>query len=416
MAKLKKAFLPAVSVALVLMMSLAGMLVNYVSGRGIEHSVFTIATGVIIMIMLSSFVKEAYFHKAALIIYLVVMVMLIIQIIVGDRQPYTFGRYLYIFPGYAIQTSLLMPLSYFYIAKIISKHTKKDFFDLVGIALLMLIPICLVFSQVYVLPVAIACFVSYITVAAMKKEKRISIPWVVFLIPVVLVAAGVFSIYREVPYMSERLEVIITRGEYDPYGAGWFRNLIDGILFNTPFVGATNFQTNEALTIVDMLSRSGDHNILILLAQYGWYAFVLAVAVYLLFFICLFSMVHKIRQSAFAKYTSLMFALFITAQAVFSLVGLFLLDRSPVDMPFMSGGLTFNIVNYISFAVILTLYLNRNKDSSVKELPPKNEEDNAFRRMIHKFINPPDEDLYYEEELDSEWDLSDNEAVAQKED
>ena len=78
-------------------------------------------------------------------------------------------------------------------------------------------------------------------------------------------------------------------------------------------------------------------------------------------------MVHETKQSSFAKYTSLMFALSLLIQAVYSLVGLFLLDRASIDMPFVSGNAAINVINYLSSGIVLSLYSKRNKTSVLNE-------------------------------------------------
>lgn len=395
MIPLKKSLLPISSAVLVLVLSLSSLLINCAAGEEPVESIITIITGAILTVLISAFVKEKHLYQLSGIIYAVVIALLVIQLIVFNRGLDYTRRFLYLTPWFVFPSSLLLPLSYFQNAKMIGKRSKIDFINLIGIISIMLVPVVLIFAQVYLTPLVMACFVCYITIIVLKKEKRINIPWIMFLIPVILVVVAVIYAYYDSSYMSYRLEVIITRGKFDPYGAGWVRNNIDALLMSTPFLGTTNYSMGN-MSAVEVLSNFSDHNILILLAKYGWFAFLLAVVIYVLFFVCLFKMVNKTRQSTFARYTSLMFVLFIASQAFLSLVGIFLLDSSYVDMPFLSDSLSYNTINYISFAIIFSFYLNRNKESSVNQLSPKSSENKrSLAKLINKYIDAPLEDNYY---------------------
>lgn len=395
MTSLKKSLLPILSAVLMLVLSLSSLLINCAAGKDPAKSIITIITGTILTVLISAFVKEKHLYQLSGIIYAVVIALLFIQLIVFDRGLDYTRRFLFLTPWFAFPSSLLLPLSYFQNAKMIGKRSKIDFINLIGIISIMIVPVVLILAQVYMTPLVMACFVCYITIIVLKKEKRINIPWIMFLIPVILVVTAVIYAYYDSSYISYRLEVIITRGKFDPYGAGWVRNNIDALLMNTPFLGATNYSMDN-MSAIEVLSKLNDHNALILLAKYGWVAFLLDVVAYILFFVCLFSMVHKTRQSTFARYTSLMLALFIVAQACFSLVGIFLLDSSYVDMPFLSDSLSYNTINYILFAIVFSLYLNRNKESTVNQLSPKSSETKrSLAKLINKYINASSENNYY---------------------
>lgn len=384
MKAIKNNLLPITSVCMLLLISVASVFISTVSGVDISRPLMSIVMG-ITMICGVSVVKEEYLHKAALIIYLAVIGVLCVQLLSGDEVDPVSMRYLYVFDMFALYTAALLPLTYLQSAKLIGKYKTIGIDKLLSILLVMYIPMILVFAQINMDPVVIAFLVFYITLIVMRKEKRIQIPWITFLVPIVLILLTIISICNETYFTSMKFETILTRGQNDPLGLGWVRTNLDGILMNTPFVGATHY-SNEYLHIVEMLSDWGEHNIVVLLAEYGWLAFLTTLAIYVCFFVCLFKMVHTTRQSSFAKYTSLMFALSLLVQAVYSLVGLFLLDSSPVDMPFVSNGFTINIINYLSFGIVLSLYMGRNKPSKIKESEVEEKShDYSLKGMIKSF-------------------------------
>ena len=391
MKAIKNNLLPIASVCMLLLISVASIFISTVSGVEISRPLMSIVMG-IAMICGISFVKEEYLHRAAQITYLAVIGMLCVQLLVCEEIDPVSMRYLYVFDMFALYTAALLPLTYLQSAKLIGKNKTMGTDKLLSILLVMCIPMLLVFAQINMDPVVIAFLVSYITLVVKRKEKRINVSWIVFFIPIVLIVIAIVFMYTNTYYMSMKLETIITRGQNEPLGAGWIRTNLDGILMNTPFIGATHY-TNEYLPIVEMLSEWGEHNIVVLLAEYGWLAFLTILAVYVCFFVGLFKMVHKTRQSSFAKYTSLMFALSLFVQAVYSLMGIFLLDSSPVDMPFASNGYTINIINYLSFGIVLSLYLGRNKVSTIKEYDAEEKVcDYSLKGLIKSFKEDVSED------------------------
>lgn len=392
MKAIKNNLLPIASVCMLVLISIASVFISIASDVEISIPFMSIVMGTV-MICGITVIKEEYLHKAALIIYLAVVGVLCVQLFVGDEMNYVSMRYLYIFDMFSLYTAALMPLTYIQSAKMIGKCNIIGFERLLSILIVMLVPIILVLSQINLAPVVIALFVCYVTMIVMRKEKRINVPWFVFLIPLVLIVITTVYMYTNTYYASMRLDTIITRGQNEPLGAGWIRTNLDGIFMNTPFVGATNY-SQEYFPIVEMLSNWGEHNIIILLAKYGWLVFLTALVIYVCFFIGLFKMVQKTRQSSFAKYTSLMFALSLLVQAVYSLIGTFLLDSSPVDMPFISSSYTINVINYLSFGIVLSLYMGRNKVSTIKETDGKESRyDYSLKGLIKSFKEDISEDV-----------------------
>ena len=57
----------------------------------------------------------------------------------------------------------------------------------------------------------------------------------------------------------------------------------------------------------------------------------------------------------------------LVSQTVYSLLGVFLLDGASLNLPFMSGH-TVNMMSYLSFGIILMLYVKRDQPSKIQEL------------------------------------------------
>ena len=362
MKTVKNNLLLIVSIALLLVLSAVGLVV-------LSINVQTVVTVVIGLLMVAGmlFLKEEHIHKSSLIIYVLVIGILLLKLILDNNVNYTSKLYIALFNPASLYTAAFLPLTYIQSAKMIGGYRNIKtlmFFVIIGV---MILPIVLAFVQVNITPVIISSLVCYITLSVAKKEKRINVSWVVFLLLIVLAILTVAFIYLDSSYARIKLETIITRGHNEPLAAGWVRTNLDGIFTNTPFIGETNYFIGDDCPIAKMLSMWGKHNLVLILVKYGWLAFLLAILAYILFFVCVFKMVHETKQSSFAKYTSLMFALSLLIQAVYSLVGLFLLDRASIDMPFVSGNAAINVINYLSSGIVLSLYSKRNKTSVLNE-------------------------------------------------
>ena len=228
-------------------------------------------------------------------------------------------------------------------------------------------------------------------------------PWRVFIIIGALL--GILSVwmYVEGDLFSERIDVILTRGASDPLGFGWARTVIDTVLRSAPLFGSTTI-TIADMPVASALLDSGYHNIAAILVGYGWAAFIGVILVYVGFFICVFKMVVKVKQSSFAKYVAMSMAISLAVQAVFSLIGFFLLDGASVDMPFL-GGISRNMMNYLCFALILMLYIKRDDPSKIDEIETDPEHKFEFGGFLRKMmdyanvIDVEDEDDIDEDDL-----------------
>ena len=351
------------SILLIIISSL-NVLISAVSSYEPAKQIITVLMGAAVVIAVS-FLKEEHLHKAATVIYICAVILMIGQLIFGKELSFQHRRYLYLC-GLAIYTAAILPLISFQVAKSITKYNCISISNFAMVCGLVLIPIALIYFQANLTPVIIAMFVVAVSIIVLKREGRLNMPWRFFAIPVILLSVFVVAIYSESSYVAERVNTIICRGANDPMGSGWVRTVLDGIFTSTPLIGQTTY-TIEGQTVVGTLTKWADHNIIIALAQYGWLAFIGVLIIYIAFFICLFKMVSKTRQSSFARYTSMFLTLSLVSQAVYSLLGVFLLDGASLNLPFMSGH-TVNMMSYLSFGIILMLYVKRDQPSKIQEL------------------------------------------------
>lgn len=397
MQKIKNNLLSILTCVLLAGVTCLNILTTVLTDGNPARQITAILIGLLFIVALS-FAKEKHLHKAALPVYLCATLILIFQL-VSESYRFSFNqRYLFI-GSYAFLTASLLPLTSIQVAKKITEFKTINIDRLIGICILVLLPIGLVFFQTNSTPVIVALMVCAIGGIILKKEKRIRIPWRVFAILAISVAIYCAVAYTDGGYISRKIDVIFTRGTCCPLEDGWVRTVLDGILTNTPLIGASTFNPDSNR----ILTNLGTHQIVIILTEYGYLAFAGALLLYVGFFICVFRMVAKTRQSAFAKYTSLFFALSLLTQAAYSLIGLFLLDCAHLNMPFM-GSFTMNIMNYLSFGIILMLYARREEPSPIEEVDVETQQKPSFLKKLKPYIMDAIFGIYPDEDTDDDLD------------
>lgn len=381
------------SSTLLIIISLTNILISVISVYDPAKQMVTILLGAAVILAVS-FLKEEHLHKAATLIYVSAILLMVVQLIFGYDLNYLSRRYIYLC-GFAIYTAAILPLISFQVAKTITKYNRISTNKFIIVCGLTLMPMVLIFFQTNLTPVIITLMVTTVSIIVLKREGRLNIPWRAFVIPVLLLGVLAIAFYSESAYIAERIDTIICRGANDPFGSGWVRTVLDGIFASTPLIGKTAYAIKEQ-TVIGTLAKWADHNIVIVLAEYGWLAFVGTLLVYAGFFICLFKMVSKTRQSSFARYTSLFLSLSLAAQTIYSLLGIFLLDGASLNLPFMSGH-TVNMMSYLSFGIILTLYIKRDQPSTIQELEADESQDETL--FIKRFISSVTKDEEFDEEI-----------------
>lgn len=338
------------------------------------------------------FVKEEYLYKAAPWIYLVAVAVLAFQIYDLDFSLDTsLSRNVRIL-GVSIYSSALIPFTYLLLSRLISEYNVLNHFKRVLVFIAALFPLCLVAIQINRIPILISLLVYCVVLVIVKKDGKIKIErWVAPVITVGVIA-GLVYVYFETPSLRQKIDIILTRGESDPYGIGWIRKVLDGIFANTPVVGKTNFVI-EDFGVNETISKFGGCNIVLVLANCGWLAFVGMILLYALIFFCLFKMMKATKQSSFARYISLFLTLSLFLHAVISLIGVFFLPSVYNDMPFLAHNYSVNILDYVAFGIIFALYLRRNRKSKLieKEETKRETTESDFLIKVRDFISAADD-------------------------
>ncbi len=375
---LRKNFLAVISVVLFAVILSVSVMVSVVSVNDTSRAVLTVLTGVITVVF-GLFLKEKYLYNIAKIAYIAVIVLLLLPILLADDSKGYYSSALYLGP-IAVYTAAALPLISFQLAKTTTKYNRLSVNSKYALRGLILAPMSLVFFQFTFAYIIVSLLVIAVSVIILKCDGRLSITWKSFIIPVILTAVIIALLYNDDFYFSQRIEVVLTRGASDPNNFGWMRIFLDDIFKGTPFIGETAYLM-DGQSVVEPLARLEYYNYVIILAKFGYAAFIGVFIVYAAFFVCLFKMTAKTNQSSFAKYTSLYLSLFLAAQAVYSLLGIFLLDTTYLGLPFM-GSYSNNIVNCFSFGIILMLYIKREKPSTVRELEIDESQESIIKKAF----------------------------------
>lgn len=267
------------------------------------------------------------------------------------------------FPGYAgisgtliIRTVTMLPLTFGLIAKQIDKYPLQDGKNMLIISLMAIAPAYLVITQASMTFGVLALITFSLLMFVMLKDKIVVRKFTAYLIPVCLLALLVMFFFPAGDYSQSLIELTLTRGESDPTGRGWLRCQADNVIKNAKFIGSMSPSQDGYSAI------SGDYtgSSISLIGGYGWLAYILLLAAYVVLFIEIFKMVKNTRQSSFARYLSLTCALYLLVQTVCAVLYTFLLPTFAIELPFFLGGRTISLLNCVCLAVICSLYLQKN--------------------------------------------------------
>lgn len=383
---LRKNFLAVISVVLFAVILSVSVMVSIVSVNETASTVLTVLIGLATVVFVL-FLKEKHLYNMAKIAYIAVIVLLLLPILLADDSDGFYSSALHLGP-ITVYTASLLPLISFQLAKTTTKYNRLSVNSKYALRGLILAPMLLFFFQFTFAYIIVSLLVIAVSVIILKHDGRLSITWKSFIIPVILTAVIIALLYNDDFYFSHRIEAVLTRGASDPYGFGWVRTVLDGIFKGTPFIGETTYLI-DGQSVVETLVNWAYYKYVIILAKFGYAAFIGVFIVYAAFFVCLFKMTAKTNQSSFAKYTSLYLSLFLAAQAVYSLLGIFLFDRTYLGLTFM-GDYTNNIVNCFSFGVILMLYIKRKKPSTVRELEIDESQESIIKKAFSFIFSDED--------------------------
>lgn len=406
MQKIKSNIHLVISCILLTLISSLNIFINLAAGKSFARPITAVLIGTLLIIGIS-FLKEKHLYDFSLILYLAVLVLLIIPLF-ADSTP--FNRFIVI-GSVALLTSATVPLAFMQVSKTITRYRAVTTERFIAICFLSALPTFILLLQYNHTFMILSLMVIFVTTIILKKENRIKIPWRVFIIIAILAIIYLIAIYSDGGYISQRMDVIFTRGMCDPYGAGWVRTVCDKLFKSAKIIGSSSYMVGKA-SIIETLYNFADCDIAIILAKYGWLAFFGTLALYAEFFICLFKMISKTRQSSFAKYTSLISGLYLLCQTLYSLIGLFLLEKAPMNLSFIDG-FTCTTVDFVLFGIICTLYLQRNEPSEVEEYDCDDRKSiiHLLREKLYSFLYlNNDFDVNYDEDLEDDefWEIYKN--------
>lgn len=378
MQTIKKNLLPTITIGLLFLITGVNILINYVSGSRLNTSLFSALIGFAFIILIS-LLKEEHLYKISIPAYMLSMVILAVPLFGHDY----FTRHFWDMNYFMFYVPTVIPLAIPFISRSVVQSTVLSPLRFVWVCLLTLIPIGLVFCEPNLTDAFIAFLAFAIFVVSLKKEGRLKVSWRVLILPIIVFTATVIFYYPQSSYMSEKIQTILTRGANEPLGAGWVRTVLDGIFTKTPLIGHTHYYFGD-INLNEVLNRWGAHNMMIILSEYGWLTFITTILLYAAFFFFIFKMISKMSKNSFGKYIALLSGLLMIIQSVYSIFGLFLLDCSPIDFPFISTHFTVNIMNYIQVAVIIMLYLKREEPSKIEQL---NDASNEYYSCVGELIS-----------------------------
>ena len=273
-------------------------------------------------------------------------------------------RYLYI-GDFALYTTALIPLCFPLIVRSFTRLYTSNASRAVHVIFATAIPVATTIFQGAISPVMPILFVYILTAAEISHnrefgKKKIIFPTVLLLSLVTFAVAVYLS-----PIAEDSINVILTRGKSDPDYSGYIRICLDELITNARIFGKAVLPSGAKAAIFYVFRNLTSA---VILSEFGWVGFILFIGVIALFFAALFKLLREIRQSKFAQYLSSMFAFNLLGQAVFALVGLFILEWAFTDMPFCYTTYTTQIVSSLTFGMIISLYSRRNKKTEVWEL------------------------------------------------
>lgn len=369
--KTKEKIWPVASCTFLMVFCLLNIIISFVSCPDSlfdspDSGILSVLIGVILIIG-TSFLKEEYLYKFAMPIYIVINVLLVVQLIFEKDRIYMFG--------FTIAVASLLPLLSVGISKSIYKYnvTKKYIPYII-----ILIPLALTLFQMAIAPATVFFIAFSVALIIFKCEKTVKVSWRIFALSAILIILVTFKLYLEYGYFYELINICITRGKSDPHETGFMRIVIDEIFKSSKLIGATSFSIyTDGSAIEGTIIDWGYHRILTILSRFGIIPFTLTIILYICFYITIFKMAAKTTQSRFARNTSLFLCISLASQSFTSLVSLLFFYRSILNFPFL-GSYTINCINFISYGVILILYLRRNEPSVIDKTDKNKESDNSI--------------------------------------
>jgi len=173
------------------------------------------------------------------------------------------------------------------------------------------------------------------------------------------------------PYRLERISSFITRGQSDPYGAGWQQVMADKWLAASTLFGKSTETVDGYSIDMGMPGLTSNYVLINVIATLGWVvglALVLAIAV---FIGRMFVTTRKIKN-AYGFYLSLGACTILSAQFVFSvLINFNLFPMTDISLPFVSYGGVGYIANMALVGMLLSVWRRNKLISSSHDKNPR---------------------------------------------
>ncbi len=363
--KLKKNYiLPALSMLFAVMLS--GV---YLTAEGISSSfaadkvIFVLMS--IVYVAVFCFAKEEWLYKASVPLFAAFVVISAAVIIFGGYKDVPYG-YRYVTIGYFTLSSLTaLPLSVCFIARLIASERrlslKRLFVLLAFVALIMAILILETHNH----PFVICVFAGIIVYIMMCKDNRIAGPaynrlWV----PLIGIACLVLFFLTSGSYNMERIilnfRILFDRENVNYMAEGFTRTVYDGVISSARFIGECDYAESFEMRFLE------DSHLLLILMKFGWLAAIGVLISLVILLAVMWKMTLSVKNKAFARYVSLISVSVLTVQAVYSVISLFFLSYTFIDIPFAGCSKSINYISFILLGFVVLCYINKDKTSSIK--------------------------------------------------
>lgn len=317
--------------------------------------------------------------KLAFPLYIITLMLLLFTLYKGAAFN---GRSFLTIGGISVSSDYVPIMFLAAIAGFMEKGRGKGgtaFVGILALACISLIPV-IALPNLPVAFVLMSCYAVLIISSVLKNHfggyRRLQLAFLVG-IGILVISIMAFGIISE-PYRLDRISTFITRGQSDPYGAGWQQVMADRWLAASALFGKSTETVDGYSIDMGMPGLTSNYVLLNVIATLGWVvglALVLAIAV---FIGRMFMTTRKIKNT-YGFYLSLGACTILSAQFIFSvLINFNLLPLTDINMPFISYGGVGYIANMALVGIILSVWRRNNLISSSHDNIP---------RSKHRFIS-----------------------------
>ena len=363
--KLKKNYiLPVLSVLFAVILS-----AFYLTAEGISSSftadkiIFVLMS--IVYVTAFSFIKEEWLYKAAAPLFAVFIVISAAVIIFGGYRDIPYG-YRYVTIGSVIFSTLTaLPLSVCFIARLIASERRLSLKRLFMLLALVALILAILILETHNHPFVICVFAGIIVYIMMCKDNRIAGPaynrlWA----PLICIVCVALFFLTAGSYTTERImlnfRILFDRENVNYMSEGFTRTVYDSVISSAGFIGECDYTEAFEMRFLE------DSHLLLILMKFGWVAAVGVLISLAVLLVLMWKMTLSIKNKAFARYVSLISVSVLTVQAVYSVISLFFLSYTFIDIPFAGCSKSINYISFILLGFVVLCYINKDKTSSIK--------------------------------------------------